>query len=131
MKKLFVLFAFCALLFPIQGFCQQPSREKLIGTWKHPIGTGYVSINNGDKIQNYNNEIFKFHADGTFVFGEYGHDQHALYEIEGYWALSKDKTKLIFTYDNGETGSIDIRDFNGNTFIITSKEGRDFIYTKE
>ena len=131
MKKLFVLFAFCAVLIPIQAICQQqPTREKLIGTWKHPIYAGTFSIN-GQTFESYNNEIFQFKADGTFVFGEYGEDHHALYEVEGYWALSKDKKRLLFTYDSGETSSIDIRNFKGNTFTTTSMEGRDFVYTKE
>lgn len=132
MKKLFVLLAFCAALIPIQAICQQqPTREKLIGTWKHPIYAGYVAINNGEKMVTYNNEIFKFKADGTFIFGEYGQDNHALYEVEGYWALSKDKKRLVFTFDDGETSNIDIREFKGNSFVTTSKEGNDFKYTKE
>jgi hypothetical protein len=67
--------------------------------------------------------------DGTFVFGEYGNTP--LYEVEGRWNLSDDNERIMFSYDNGETSSIDIREFDGNSFVTTSREGNNFKYTKE
>lgn len=130
MKKLFVLFAFLANLFLVLACSQEPSREQLIGTWKHPIGVGSVNVNNGaESTTVYTYEIFKFKGDGTFVFGEYG--QSPLYEVEGRWELTEDKQRLVFSFDSGETSSIDIREFSGDSFVTTSKEGNDFKYTKE
>lgn len=130
MRKLFVLFAFLANLILFLACSQelQPSEEQLIGTWKHPIQVGSI-IENGDTIPVYNNEIFQFKGDGTFVFGEYG--ASPLYEANGHWELSEDKTHLLFSFDDGQTSSIDIREFDGSTFITTSREGNDFKYTKE
>ncbi len=131
MRKIIVLFAVLANLFLVLACNQeQPSREQLIGTWKHPINVGSINVNNGtESTPIYNYEIFKFKGDGTFVFGEYG--QSPLYEVEGKWELTEDKQRLVFSFDDGETSSIDIREFTGNTFVTTSKEGNDFTYTKE
>ncbi|MBO4531866.1 MAG: hypothetical protein J5767_14645 [Paludibacteraceae bacterium] len=130
MKKLVVRFAFLANLILILACSQeQPSKEQLIGTWKHPIEAGWVSMNEGEKMYQYNYEIFRFKEDGTFLFGEYG--DSPLYEVNGRWELSDDKKSLVFSYDDGETSSIDIREFTGDSFITTSREGNDFKYTKE
>ena len=131
MRKIIVLFAVLANLFLVLACNQeQPSREQLIGTWKHPINVGSINVNNGtESTPIYNYEIFKFKGDGTFVFGEYG--QSPLYEVEGKWELTEDKQRLVFSFDDGETSSIDIKEFTGNTFVTTSKEGNDFTYTKE
>ena len=131
MRKIIVLFEVLANLFLVLACNQeQPSREQLIGTWKHPINVGSINVNNGtESTPIYNYEIFKFKGDGTFVFGEYG--QSPLYEVEGKWELTEDKQRLVFSFDDGETSSIDIREFTGNTFVTTSKEGNDFTYTKE
>lgn len=130
MRKLFVLSAFFANLILLLACSQQLqlSEEDLIGTWKHPIQTGSITVN-GEETPVYNNEIFQFKGDGTFVFGEYGNSP--LYEAEGRWKLSDDKTRLEFSFDGGETSSIDIREFDGSSFITTSSEGNDFKYTKE
>ena len=130
MRKLFVLSAFFANLILLLACSQQLqlSEENLIGTWKHPIQTGSISVN-GEDTPVYNNEIFQFKGDGTFVFGEYG--ESPLYEAEGHWKLSDDKTRLEFSFDGGETSSIDIREFDGSSFITTSREGNDFKYTRE
>ena len=131
MRKICILFAILANLFLVLACSQgQPSKEQLIGTWKHPIKVGSLSINDGpESAPYYTYEIFKFKGDGTFVFGEYG--QSPLYEVEGRWELTEDKQRLVFSFDNGETSSIDIREFDGNSFVTTSKEGNDFKYTKE
>jgi hypothetical protein len=131
MRKSFILFAILANLILVLACSQkQPSKEQLVGTWKHPISVGSVNVNNGaESTTVYTYEIFKFKGDGTFVFGEYG--QSPLYEVEGRWELTEDKQRLAFSFDNGETSSIDIREFTGNTFVTTSKEGNDFTYTKE
>lgn len=131
MRKIIVLYAVLANLFLVLACNQeQPSREQLIGTWKHPINVGSINVNNGtESTPIYNYEIFKFKGDGTFVFGEYG--QSPLYEVEGKWELTEDKQRLVFSFDDGETSSIEIREFTGNTFVTTSKEGNDFTYTKE
>ena len=100
----------------------------MIGTWKHPIQTGSININ-GEENPVFNNEIFQFKGDGTFVFGEYG--ASPIYEANGHWELSEDKKSLVFSFDDGQTSSIDIREFDGNSFITTSREGNDFKYTKE
>ncbi len=139
MKKFSFLFACLANLFLVIACSQeQPNNEQLVGTWIHPINVGLVSINvnNGsDKTasDSYNYEIFKFKDDGTFVFGEYGGSggQSPLYEVEGKWKLTEDKKRLEFSFDNGQTSSIDIREFDGNSFVTTSREGNDFKYTKE
>ena len=129
MRKIFVLFAILAnLLFVLACSQEQPSKEQLIGTWKHPISVGSVKVDN-ESTTVYNYEIFKFKGDGTFVFGEYG--QSPLYEVEGRWELTEDKQRLVFSFDNGETSSIDIREFDGYSFVTTSKEGNDFKYIKE
>ena len=131
MRRLLIIFAFFANLILIFACSQeqQPSKEQLIGTWKHPIQAGWVSTNEGEKIYQNNCEIFRFKEDGTFVFGEYG--DSPLYEVNGRWELSEDKKSLVFTFDDGQTSSIDIREFDGNSFITTSREGKDFKYTKE
>ena len=95
MRKNFVLFAILANLFLVLACSQeQPSKEQLIGTWKHPISVGSVNVNN-ESTTVYNYEIFKFKGDGTFVFGEYG--QSPLYEVEGRWELTEDKQRLVVT----------------------------------
>lgn len=131
MKKAFILlFVVFASLASINAFGQQqPSKEKLVGKWVHPMYVGGIEIN-GKTTPIYNNEIFVFKSDGTFVFGEYD-GAKPLYEVEGSWVLSKDKKKLVFIYEDGETSSMDIRDFKGNSFVTTSIQGNDFLYTKE
>lgn len=131
MRKICFLFAILVNLILILACSQeQPSKEQLIGTWKHPISVGSVNVNNSaESTTVYTYEIFKFKGDGTFVFGEYG--QSPLYEVEGRWELTEDKQRLVFSFDNGETSSIDIREFDGDSFVTTSKEGNDFKYTKE
>ena len=57
MRKIIVLFAVLANLFLVLACNQeQPSREQLIGTWKHPINVGSINVNNGTEstpIYNY------------------------------------------------------------------------------
>ena len=131
MRKIYVLLAiFANLILALACNSGQPSKEQLVGTWKHPIQIGAISINDSEEATPmYNNEIFKFNEDGTFVFGEYG--DSLLYEVEGNWKLSNDKKRIEFSYENGETYSIDIREFDGTSFITTSWEGNDFKFTKE
>ena len=131
MRKICFLFAILANLILVLACSQEQSiKEQLIGTWKHPISVGSVNVNNdADSTTVYTYEIFKFKEDGTFVLGEYG--QSPLYEVEGKWELTEDKQSLVFTFDNGETSSIDIREFDDDSFVTTSKEGNDFKYTKE
>ena len=96
----------------------------------HPIQVGTVSINDSKEVTPvYNNEIFTFNEDGTFVFGEYG--DSLLYEVTGIWEVSTDKKNIVFSYEDGETSSIDIREFDGTSFITTSREGNDFKFTKK
>jgi hypothetical protein len=131
MRKIYVLLAiFASLILALACNSGQPSKDQLVGTWKHPIQVGAISINEGEEVSPvYNNEIFKFNEDGTFVFGEYG--DSPLYEVEGNWELSSDKKRIEFSYESGETSSIDIREFDGTSFITTSREGNDFKFTKE
>ena len=89
MRKIYVIIAFFANLILLLS-CSQ---EQLIGTWKHPIQTGSFSIN-GEETPVFNNEIFQFKGDGTFVFGEYG--ASPLYEANGHWELSEDKKTSSF-----------------------------------
>ena len=129
MRKIYVLFAI--LILAIACNSVQPSSEQLVGTWKHPILIGAISINDSEEaIPVYNNEIFTFYGDGTFVFGEYG-ESSTLYEVQGNWKLSDDKKRIEFSYETGETSSIDIREFDGTSFVTTSMEGNDFKYTRE
>ena len=131
MRKLLILFAvFANLILVLACSQEQPSVDKLVGTWKHPIQVGSINVNEGESTSLYNYEIFKFKGDGSFVFGEYD-GQSPLYEVEGNWKLSDDKTRIEFSYESGETSSIDIREFTGNSFITTSREGNDFLYTKD
>lgn len=120
-------------------FKKKLTEKNLVGVWKHPIlaSWGSIEISGGKTtpsqskpFQNYNIEIFTFRENGTFTFGEYT-KSGPLYEGCGRWALSYDKTSIIFTYDNGETNRIDIREFNGDSFITTSIQGNDFKFTKE
>ena len=132
MRKIYVLLAiFVNLILVLACNSKQPSKEQLVGTWKHPIQVGAISINESEEVTPmYNNEIFTFNEDGTFVFGEYG-ESSPLYEVKGNWELSNDKKRIEFSYENGETYSIDIREFDGTSFITTSMEGNDFKFTKE
>ena len=95
MRKIYVIIAFFANLILLLSCNQEqlPSKEQLIGTWKHPIQTGSFSIN-GEETPVFNNEIFQFKGDGTFVFGEYG--ASPLYEANGHWELSEDKKTSSF-----------------------------------
>ena len=95
MRKIYVIIAFFANLILLLSCSQEqlPSQEQLIGTWKHPIQTGSFSIN-GEETPVFNNEIFQFKGDGTFVFGEYG--ASPLYEANGHWELSEDKKTSSF-----------------------------------
>lgn len=131
MRKIYVLLAiFANLILALACNSGQPSKDQLVGTWKHPIQIGAISINDSEEATPvYNNEIFKFNEDGTFVFGEYG--DSPLYEVEGNWELSSDKKRIEFSYENGETSSIDIREFDGTSFITTPIEGNDYKFTKE
>ena len=58
MRKIFVLFAILAnLLFVLACSQEQPSKEQLIGTWKHPISVGSINVNK-QKVQLFT--IMKF-----------------------------------------------------------------------
>lgn len=128
-KASILLFVIFASLASINAFGQQqPSKEKLVGKWVHPMYVGGIEIN-GKTTPIYNNEIFVFKSDGTFVFGEYD-GAKPLFEVEGSWVLSKDKKKIVLIYDDGETSSIDIRQFDGKSFVTTSMQGNDFKFTK-
>ncbi len=105
------------------------SEKGLIGIWKHSIQAFTLRIND-NVFASYNNEIFKFNANRTFTFGEYS-GNNALYEIKGTWRLNSDKTRIELLFDNGHVNSIDVRDYDGKTFIATSIEGNKFIYVKE
>ena len=130
MKKIFVLFAvFASMILFIACGQQQPSEEKMVGTWVHPIAAGAVSINDEEPITCTNNEIITFNGDGTCVMGEYS-SSSTIYEVKGNWKLSDDKTRIEFSFD-GETSSIDIREFDGKSFITTSLLGNDFKFTKQ
>jgi hypothetical protein len=110
-------------------FTKKLNDAGLVGVWKHPIGTGNLSVN-GKVVQHlYNYEIFKYNADKTFTFGEYGNTP--LYEVQGTWRLNNDKTRIELFFDDGESNSIDIRDYDEKTFVTTSREGNNFKYTKE
>ena len=131
MKKIFVLFVILANLFLVLACSQEQSiKEQLIGKWKHPISVDSAIANDcADSTTVYSYEIFNFKGDGTFVFGEYS--QSPLYEVEGKWELSEDNQRLILSFDEGEPSSIDIREFDGDSFVTTSKDGNDLKYTKE
>lgn len=119
-------------------FKKRLTEENLVGIWKHPIlaSWGSISITNKDghnedkTFNNYHFEIFNFKSNGVFTFGEYTNNG-PLFESTGYWRLSSDKTRIELSYENGEAGSIDIRNFDGKTFITTSVLGNDFKFTKE
>ncbi len=119
-------------------FKKRLNEENLIGIWKHPILASWGSIsitskdgtNTDQPFHDYHDEIFNFKADRTFTVGEYGKGG-ALYEARGTWRLSADKRRIEFLYDNGESISIDIREFDGRSFITTSIQGNDFKFTKE
>lgn len=106
------------------------TEKKLVGVWKHRILASWVSINDGPVHNNYHYEIFNFRSDNTFSFGEYG-PSNPLYEVSGKWRLSNDRKYIELTYPTGELYNIDIRDFKGDSFITTSKEGKDFKFVKE
>lgn len=134
MKKSISSLVLFASMFAVIMSCQQtPSKEKLIGTWSHPLQVGQIEINtdDGKKIQDiYNYEIFKFFGDGTFVMGEYDGSK-PLYEVNGRWDLSDDNKYLLFSYEDGSSSHIDIRKFDGKSFVTTSRQGNDFLFTKE
>lgn len=119
-------------------FNKKISEDALIGVWKHPInaGGGSFEIKKSDGTTSnhpfvvYNFEIFHFRSNKTFTFGEYS-NSGPLYEVQGRWKLSSDKKRIDFSYDNGDTYSMDIRNFNGKSFITTSAQGSDFLFTKE
>lgn len=132
MRKFYVLLAiFANLILALACNSGQPSKEQLVGTWKHPIQIGAISINESEEATPlYNDEIFTFNEDGTFVFGEYG-ESSPIYEVKGNWNLSNDKKRIEFSYETGETSSIDIREFDGTSFVTTSMKGNDYKFTKE
>lgn len=115
-------------------FKRKPTEKQLVGVWKHQIlaSWGSIEVNNqrSQVLKSYNYEIFNFRANGTFTFGEYG-QSNPLYEYSGRWALSNDKTRILFTFANGESSSIDIRNFKGDSFVTTSMQGQDFKYVKQ
>ena len=106
------------------------TEKKLVGVWKHRILASWVSINDGPVHNNYHYEIFNFRSDNTFSFGEYGSSK-PLFEVSGKWRLSSDRKNILLSYTTGESSSIDIRDFKGNSFITTSSQGKDFLFIKE
>ena len=110
-------------------FKKKLSEEGLIGIWKHSIQASIIRLNE-NVFANYNNEIFKFNANRTFTFGEYSRNG-PLYEVKGTWRLNIDKTRIELFFDDGQANSIDIRDYDGKTFITTSMEGNNFTYIKE
>ena len=114
------------------------SEDGLIGVWKRAIETKSqltAEYEDGRKVPSnvstYTYEIFRFNANRTFSFGEYGSSLGAFYEYHGTWRLNNDKTKLELFFDDGVNNSIDIRDYDGRSFIITSEKGDDAKYTKE
>lgn len=119
-------------------FKKRLTEKNLVGIWKHPLLASWGNIDVTDKdgnsrvnsFQNYHNEIFNFKPDGTFTFGEYGQNG-PMYEAKGWWNLSADKTRIELSYENGEASSIDIRNFDGKSFITTSALGNNFKFTKE
>jgi hypothetical protein len=111
-------------------FKKKLSEEGLIGVWKHPIEASKVSINGGDAVSIYHYEIFHFNANRMFTFGEYS-KRGPLYEVKGSWRLSNDKTRIEMFFEDGETNSVDIREYDGKTFVTTSREGNNFKYTKQ
>jgi hypothetical protein len=113
----------------IRFFKRELSEKGLIGIWKHPIQACIIRLNE-NVFANYNNEIFQFNGNRTFIFGEYSKNG-PLYEVKGTWRLSIDKTRIELFFDNGSTNSIDIHDYDEKTFATTSVEGNNFIYTKE
>lgn len=132
MRKFFTLVAIFAsvVAFVACSSKQQPNKSNMVGTWKHPLVASVVSVNDGDPISIVNNEIITLKEDGTFVMGEYG-PSSTIYEVTGTWNLSDDKTLLEFTFEDGETNSIDIREFTGDSFVTTSIQGKDYKFTKE
>lgn len=115
-------------------FKKKLTEKNLVGIWKHPILASWVRLEVSGvamkPIQNYNMEIINFRANGTFTIGEYG-KSGPLYEGSGRWVLSTDKTTVLITYDNGVASHMDIREFNGHSFITTSVEGNDLMFTKQ
>lgn len=105
-------------------------KKNLVGVWRHPILASWFSINNSEKVKIYHYEIFNFKADMTFSFGEYG-KSGPLYEVKGRWRLSNDRKIIELFFERGDKGTIDIRDFKGNSFITTSSQGEDFKFIKD
>lgn len=105
------------------------SEEALVGSWKHPIES---KIHLGEEvISSFTYEIFKLKADKTFTLGEYGKKNNAFYENKGTWKLSNNKQRIEVTYDDGEKANFDVRNYDGTSFVTTSKMGNDFKFTKE
>lgn len=119
-------------------FKKRLTEENLVGIWKHSLlpSWGVITITNKDghkenkTFNNYHVEIFNFKSNGAFTFGEYTNNG-PFFEDKGLWRLSEDKARIELSYDNGETISIDIRNFDGRSFITTSALGNDFMFTKE
>lgn len=111
-------------------FSKKLTESNLVGVWKHPILASQFRINGGATRSIYNDEIFVLRADGTFTFGEYS-SNGPLYESKGTWRTSDDRKWLVFSFPGGETSSMDIRNFDGRSFVTTSREGNKFKYTKQ
>lgn len=119
-------------------FNKKINEKTIVGVWKHPLmgSGGNIEIVSKDGTKqnqsfvNYHFEIFNLKSDKTFTFGEYTRNG-ALYEVQGHWRLSSDNKNLELSYDNGETSRIDIRKFDGKSFVTTSIQGNDFLFTKE
>jgi hypothetical protein len=116
-----------------------PDENGLIGIWKHPITSNVqISVKGKDASKSNEQSIvvsyerLRLKADKTFIFGEYSaKDSSPYYEVHGKWQLSNNKARLEFIYENGERGDIDIRKYDGKSFITTSREGNDFKFNKE
>jgi len=52
-----------------------------------------------------------------------------LYEVAGTYKVDNDKGGINLYVDSGQS-FIDVRKFDGNTFVTTSLQGNDFLYTK-
>lgn len=106
--------------------------DKLIGTWEHPIETKMsYSVDEGaeNEFISRTYERFVFKEDQTYIFGEYDKNNKALYEVAGTYKIDNDKGGINLYVDSDQS-FLDVRKFDGNTFVTTSLQGNDFLYTK-
>lgn len=110
------------------------SEKDFIGVWEHAIESQSSVEINGKKMDMGSTTVerFNFTDKENFTFGEYSTSSgKALYSVSGKWSYDSDSKQLAFEYPDGSKMQMDVREFDGSSFITTSKMGNDFKFEKK